>query len=340
MAFKILDKEEISLLTDKQRIEYEKEFDLYQQRLAFVEHLEMIENANIEPYKPKLKSISVINEIEMKPFEKKDYAMLMCNPTIKVDLNIKSYKKAEQIAPTLPLVSKCAGVQTKHIKKIERIQPDLPKIIEPEVKVTSFKHEEKKQANLPITICPIIKTTIPFEQLKNNLHYIPSSIPDIVMPDIDIKPITVPVNNQPIIPEVSVISYKTKAEFHKPEQKINELPTVSKPNVNIRAFIKAKESPLNLPKILDINMRPKKFNKPEQVRIELPTAVKTNVAARTYKRPKKIQANITVPLVPSVEIKTFTRTKGNIPSLPRVNIGEVPDVYLKLKNNLYAEWKC
>ena len=50
MAFKILNEEELSLLTDEQIACYQKELDIYKQREAFVEKLTKLENAEIKPY--------------------------------------------------------------------------------------------------------------------------------------------------------------------------------------------------------------------------------------------------------------------------------------------------
>ena len=49
MAFKILNDEEISLLTDEQVECYQKELKIYKQREAFVEKLTKLENAEIKP---------------------------------------------------------------------------------------------------------------------------------------------------------------------------------------------------------------------------------------------------------------------------------------------------
>ena len=54
MAFRILNEEEILLLTDKQRENYENELEVHCQRAAFVEKLTEIEKAEIKEYKPSL----------------------------------------------------------------------------------------------------------------------------------------------------------------------------------------------------------------------------------------------------------------------------------------------
>ena len=43
MAFKILTEDEIKLLTDKQRIQYENQLAIYNERVKFVEQLEKLD---------------------------------------------------------------------------------------------------------------------------------------------------------------------------------------------------------------------------------------------------------------------------------------------------------
>ena len=47
MAFRELSEDEISLLNESERTQYEKQLKIYRERVAFVEKLEQIENANI-----------------------------------------------------------------------------------------------------------------------------------------------------------------------------------------------------------------------------------------------------------------------------------------------------
>ena len=86
MAFKILNEEELSLLTDEQIACYQKELDIYKQREAFVEKLTKLENAEIKPYKPNLKSIDIIREIEFAPFISPEQKRLNMKPMQKPEL--------------------------------------------------------------------------------------------------------------------------------------------------------------------------------------------------------------------------------------------------------------
>ena len=86
MAFKILNDEEISLLTDEQVECYQKELKIYKQREDFVEKLTKLENAEIKPYKPNLKSIDIIREIEFAPFISPERKRLNMKPMQKLEL--------------------------------------------------------------------------------------------------------------------------------------------------------------------------------------------------------------------------------------------------------------
>lgn len=352
MAFKMLDNEEIALLSDSQRIQYEKELDLYQQRLAFVERLEMLENAHVEPYEPKLESIPVIDEIEVKIFKKPEYMISVCEPIVKPNFKMKTYKKAEQITPTLPLLQKRADVRTKRIQKIERTQPDLPfiikplvaskrfgkpqkqqpdlpKIIKPEIAVAPFKRSEKNQTNLPVVICPSIRTAVPFEQLKNNLHHTPSNMPDVVMPDIDINYIAVPVETQLNLPEVSacVVAMKT---FIEPEKRGTNLPTVVKPNINMNYSKEMKSLQPDLPEI-SVNLSPVKavFHKPEQRSTGLPKVSKPNITVHSLKKAERITPSLPKTSSISLQAKKFSKPeqlKLDLPTVSKLEIGVRPFV--------------
>ena len=86
MAFRILNEEELSLLTDEQAEYYQKELEIYKQREAFVEKLTKLENAEIKPYKPNLKSIDIIREIEFAPFISPERQKLSLKPMQKPEL--------------------------------------------------------------------------------------------------------------------------------------------------------------------------------------------------------------------------------------------------------------
>ena len=69
MAFRELSEDEISLLNESERTQYEKQLKIYRERVAFVEKLEQIENANIQYTKPKLKRIKPIPRLDIPKYQ-------------------------------------------------------------------------------------------------------------------------------------------------------------------------------------------------------------------------------------------------------------------------------
>lgn len=166
MAFRILEQDELDILDDEQRKQYERELKLYQQRTAFVEHLEMLENAMIEPYEPKLVSISVISEPDVKPYRKVEYVISLCEPVQRPDLQVVTFNKTEQVAPVLPHLERVNGVWERQINKVEKSKPDLPLIEKAEMLVTPFKWWVNPQADVPVVVSPSIEISAMHKQMN------------------------------------------------------------------------------------------------------------------------------------------------------------------------------
>jgi len=75
-----LAKEEVSLLDEEQRKQYEKELRIYRQRAAFVEQIEAYEKVRIPPYEPDLKPITVMKKFEVKPYTRPEYTVAEYKP--------------------------------------------------------------------------------------------------------------------------------------------------------------------------------------------------------------------------------------------------------------------
>lgn len=103
MAFKILNLDELELLTEEQRAQYEKELNLYRKREAFVERLEQLETVQLEPYEPKLKPVTVLEEMEVKPFAKAEYTVSLCPSVQKPELQIISFEKRGRSHQSCPM---------------------------------------------------------------------------------------------------------------------------------------------------------------------------------------------------------------------------------------------
>lgn len=171
MAFRILNEEEIALLTDSQRERYEKDLEIYLQRVAFVEQLELYENVTIQPYESRLETINIIDTIDTKEFIKPTYDMVTCNPVVKPELQVTKFEKLEQVEPMLPKFLKSIKVPGESIKKVEDIQltalpthkemtpvkqfykqeiepKKLPVIAKLDIKIKSYKRSKEVKTNL------------------------------------------------------------------------------------------------------------------------------------------------------------------------------------------------
>ncbi len=142
------------LLTSRRSI-IKKELEIYKQREAFVEKLTKLENAEIKPYKPNLKSIDIIREIEFAPFISPERQKLSLKPMQKPELpddligkasekiNISEVIKSnavlkEQISFNNELFSKADNFRC--YKKKQYILPEFSKPVIPDATFTKLEN--------------------------------------------------------------------------------------------------------------------------------------------------------------------------------------------------------
>lgn len=334
MAFRILEQDELDILDDEQRKQYERELKLYQQRTAFVEHLEMLENAMIEPYEPKLVSISVISEPDVKPYRKVEYVISLCEPVQRPDLQVVTFNKTEQVAPVLPHLERVNGVWERQINKVEKSKPDLPLIEKAEMLVTPFKWWVNPQADVPVVVSPSIEISAMHKQMKDNLQYTLCNMPDIQKPEMEDIPIMASVKVKPSLPDVAVSIVKI-ITFHKPKKCDTELPIVIEPH--IEGNFSGISEPIQpvLPKIPKAGILERKFNRPKQAKPELPIFSKVVVFEKNFESPRKKKPDTAVQSTPHIGVRTFTEIKRGTLRLPGIRIAEVSDAYSRLKELLY-----
>lgn len=301
MAFKILSSEEKSLLNDNQLEQYEKELNLYQQRVSFIERLEILENADIGSYEPSLEAIAVINEAGVNAFKKPEHTLLTCDPVLKLGINSKPFNKMKPEKLVLPVTMK-PSVQVRDIQKLEKIRPDLPETVKLNVAVKNFIKSERKYPNLLVVAKPLAAVNS-FKKLKN----IRTDVPDIVVHDvIDTKPFDAPMKNQFSFTKVSKPNIKSK-NFKKPEKSKLSLSTAVKSEVNIRSFEKAKLDRLDLQKVLVSNVKANSFKKPEKLQLALSTNVKSNIEFKPFEMTKHAQTILPKMSKLNIEVNSFEK---------------------------------
>jgi hypothetical protein len=357
MAFRILNDEEISLLDDNQRKQYENELDIYLKRVAFVERLEALENATIPPYEPKLQSIAVMNGIEVKPFTRPEYRLSVCDPIVKPDLHVTPFEMAEPIIPVLPKVSKGPDVHVEHIKKVEFIEPKLPSISRPATPAKCFEKAERKypdlpeayklsvsvksykglgeiKPNLPTVMKPATQTDFIFKSISIDSSDIKARIPDVFMPSIELNPLVMQKKAWHNLPEVSV-HFAEIRDYRKPEQTGVVLPEVAKPHVNVHYIKNEKPIQANLPELCDIAQVKAAFKKPEKSDTKLPAVVKPSVNVRPFKKTEL--TGTCLPETPKISIPPMDYSKPELqvaalPSIAKLNSGMKTFERLEHKN--------
>ena len=242
------------MLDDNQLAQYEKELDLHRQRVAFVERLEMLENATIKPYEPKLEPIAIIGEIEIDSFEKPEHALTVSERAARPELQIGTFEKPEPKNLALSPKPKQPNIQIKHKRNPERLKPkvpdigkptigekryakpkrkrpDLPKVEKPDVAVKSFKQpEEIGRPSLPTTAKPTIRASANIAKLKDARHNAQSNMPHVNAPKIEMNPFITPEKAKPDLPVVAV-RLGEMIVFCAPERRGLEIPAVVKPGI-------------------------------------------------------------------------------------------------------------
>ena len=314
MAFKILNDEEISLLTDEQVECYQKELKIYKQREAFVEKLTKLENAEIKPYKPNLKSIDIIREIEFAPFISPERQKLSLKPMQKPELpddligkasekiNISEVIKSnavlkEQIGFNHKLFSKA-----NNFKCYEQKQYVLHKLSKPVIPDTTFTRLEN------VLLKPVnIKKTA-----KLNLHeFIAPEKNKVVLSKAEISKIKIGAFVPPEKPKLD-FAVNAKPEtvikpFEKTEFTLKAFPEVQKINVNMSTFQQPERNKPNISVNVRSDFKIGAFKIPEIAVADLPQIRKADVEIGSFQPPVQPKLDIKLNTVPDVEVKGFEK---------------------------------
>lgn len=353
MAFKILNDEEISLLTDEQVECYQKELKIYKQREAFVEKLTKLENAEIKPYKPNLKSIDIIREIEFAPFISPERQKLSLKPMQKPELpddligkasekiNISEVIKSnavlkEQIGFNHKLFSKA-----NNFKCYEQKQYVLHKLSKPVIPDTTFTRLEnvllkpvniKKTAklNLHEFIAPeknkVVLSKAEISKIKIGA-FVPPEKPKLdfavnAKPETVIKPFEKTEFTLKAFPEVQKINVNMST-FQQPERNKPNISVNVRSDFKIGAFKIPEIAVADLPQIRKADVEVKGFEKPEFEAVKLPVIRKPDVSHIEFHAPEKREIKLSAVAKPSINVKPFKKPqdiKTELPEFPKVNI--------------------
>ncbi|MCM1006343.1 MAG: hypothetical protein NC485_00135 [Ruminococcus flavefaciens] len=287
MAFRELSEDEISLLNESERKQYEKQLKIYRERVAFVEKLEQIENANIQYTKPKLKRI--------KPVPKLDIPKYQSIGIVKIKLP-KSETNRNLFLQQLENRSLSAVKIRKRMSESSavcvRIKP-MTKVTLPSLK--PYHNMQKRIVSLskPSLIIPSVSFS---KKTKHLIHGISNCNKTIAVPQCKFtemmpRKITgIPKKN---IPEILPMNFEY-------EKKFTDAPQILIP----------------LPKSV-------KFNFAGSVKIkDMPSLSKAEVSNKVFSAPKCevkdiLKINVSIPEI------TFEKQKHKIQNMPQVQIPAV-----------------
>lgn len=333
MAFKILNEEELSLLTDEQAEHYEKELEIYRQREAFVEKLTKLENAEIKPYKPDLKSIDIIREIEFSSFTSPERQKLSLKPMQKPELpNDLIGKASEKI--NISEVIKANSVLKEHVNFNQVLFS----------KADNFRCYEHKQYILPEFSKPVIPDAT-FARLENVL----SKPVQIKKPaELNLQNFIAPEKNKVVLskaaipkikagvfvkPEAPKLSFAVNAKpetvikpFEKPEFTLKDFPEVSKSNVNMPFFRLPERSKPEITVNVKSDLKIGAFKMPETTVEDLPQIRKANVEIGSFQPPVQSKLDIKLNVVSDVKIKAFEKTEFEAVKLPVIRKPDVSHI--------------
>lgn len=350
MAFKILNSNQIELLTESQRESYEKELAIYNERVKFVEQIEQFENTVITPYEPKLTNISAISKAPEKEFGTPEYVIAKIEPVTKPELKVVSVsfdepvtvalpkhmkiknvpvehvKKVEQCKPALPnnnnvvipRYSKIENVSLEHVKKVEQCKPDLPKVF---MSVDSVNLLTKAELQSPL-LKVSVKTSIPsksFKELEQVRPNLPTAVKlhsfvGLVFEPVDIENVAIKENS----PKMTTPTMQIPA-FIVPE---NSAPLLPKTEVNfpeVKVLDVSEQIDPVLPKAIIPKQVKVSFKQENKTKAILPDVSNISTVSASFGKPNIQNTELPITQKVGIPTKEFVKTEHTLSYLPTLD---------------------
>lgn len=266
MAFRILTDDEKVFLTEKELKKYEIQLKEYNDRVAFVEKLEKLENVELKPYKAKrpvikdisnvkISDISAKNAVSKAPeikIEKKNYSAPdvkqseipnaeICNIP---ELNIQSASiKSMDMPPSVLSAIPKLDIKSAEVKSVEIPSSALENI--PDINIVNTENQLK--ISMPVADIEVVDLKIPTEYPEYKFEFSEVNVDNISTKDTIVpsfEKLSIPKANASV-PENSELSEIPVVEFKKPEAQINNMPDINMPDMNI--------SKINMPDKVSVN---------------------------------------------------------------------------------------
>ena len=295
-----LSEDEISLLNESERTQYEKQLKIYRERVALVEQLEQIENANIQYTKPKLKRIKPVPKLEIPKYHSIGTVKIKL-PKSEINRNLFVQQLENRSASAVEIRKR----MFENSAVCVRIKP-MTKVTIPSLK--PYHNMSQRIVSLPQPSVTIPSVSFN-EKTKHSIHGISNCTKTIAVPQCKFTEITprkitgIPKKNVPLI---------TPIDF-KYERKFTNVPHIT----------------ISLPK-------PVKFSFTGSVKIkDMPSLSKAEVLNMDFHAPKCETKDIPKIHVTVPEV-SFKESKYKIQGIPKMHIPSVNDDFSAIHRQIDA----
>lgn len=354
MVFKVLSEEEIALLNEEQKVRYEEEHSVYQQRVNFVNRLEELEDVNVEQYNMEISSIDIIPEREIHQYKNPELSIKSTTPVKKPNLQVVSFKSLSQNKPIIPIIVSKPVVKVVYFHQKETKPREMPIITKPvansknfnevklghpnlaiinKIRLSPIKHKPitNNHPNLPIIIKPSINLDIDMENLVSSSHVNTNNLPRVLKTNIPINKVKMILDTQLNLSEIQ------KANI--PVQKVNmiidaqpSLPEMQKAKIPDHKVKIILDTQPNLPKMEKVNIPRKNASIIMTTELNLldiqVSSVKLNINLNTEKleeSSKVAPENLPMVLKISAPVQSVLMQKSISTSLPNVSKTSIPE---------------
>ena len=189
MAFRILTSDELELLTEQQRAYYEEELAAYNERVRFVEQIEKIESAEMQPFEPTLKPIPAVRKAPELVFTAPAYAVAENNAPA-VSAPQKAVVFQDEVTTALPCPAIAKPIHMPSGSSPETPSASLPLVGIATIPDTTFRKPEHSTAP---SFPPHAKVSAPVvcADTKNDTTCQMPTIASVKVPEVN--PVSMPI---------------------------------------------------------------------------------------------------------------------------------------------------
>ena len=303
MAFRILTSDELALLTEQQRAYYEEELAVYNERVRFVEQIEKLENAEIQPYEPVLKPIPAVRKAPEFGFSAPAYTVARNNAST-VSAPHKTVVFQDEITTALPCPDIVKPLHIKSDTIFEAPGASLPPVGVATVPETVF---QKPDYTLSSSLTQQKKISAPVlcaDTKKDTKCQLP-----------DMAAVKIPEANSVSMPIINA-------------DDINSTTQITVPQVTDYTFTASDAVCTDIPQVQMASVQAPAITVPLDTDVKLPVSPAINTPGGSFVAPEVICARSTEtnPIkVPHIELTAPSVSGSPLPEMEAVAIPDTPD---------------